>query len=297
MDILQRDRKYVLTIGDYKTGDGIQITDLQVRFDASKSADNKRTGNSATIEVYNLSRATLGRLETEFLEATLAVGYAATGVQTIVTGNVTHTTTVKQGTDTVTQLQLGEGYVALNHKRLKSLVAPGQSVQDVVEEIRKQMPGVVRGAYVGTNLSNKVLYGYPLNGTPRAMLDRLCKEMRLEWRVDNGALYITHENGLLSKDTTSVPRIDVDSGLIDIPFYAAGDSKLPTNKQHKAGVQFKMLLNPEIIPGKMVYLVSSVMPNMTGFYRVNDVRHTGDFRGTDWYTEVTASRVESVELA
>lgn len=296
MDILQRDRKYVLTVGDYKTGDGVQITDLQLRFDVSKSADNKRTGNSATIEVYNLSRATLGKLETEFLEATLAVGYASTGVQTIITGNVTKTTTVKQGTDTVTQLLLGEGYVALNHKRLKSLVAPGETVQDVIEEIRKQMPGVVRGAYIGTNISNKVLYGYPLNGTPRAMLDRLCKEQRLEWRVDNGALYITSENGLLSKDTLSAPRIDVDSGLIDIPFYSSGDSKLPTNKQHKVGVEFKMLLNPEIVPGKMVYLASSVMPNMTGFYRVNDVRHTGDYRGSDWYTEVTASRVESVEL-
>ena len=32
MDVLQRDRKYVLTIGDYKTGDGVQITDLQIRF-------------------------------------------------------------------------------------------------------------------------------------------------------------------------------------------------------------------------------------------------------------------------
>ena len=263
----------------------------------SKSADNKRTGNSATIEVYNLSRATLGKLETEFLEATLAVGYASTSIQTIITGNVTRTSTVKQGTDTITQLELGEGYVALNHKRLKSLVAPGETVQDVVEEIRKQMPGVVRGAYVGTNLSNKVLYGYPLNGTPRAMLDRLAKEQRLEWRVDNGALYVTNENGLLSKDTSSVPRVDKDNGLIDIPFYAAGDSKLPTNKRHKSGVQFKMLLNPEIVPGKMVYLVSDVMPNLTGFYRANDVRYTGDYRGGDWYVEVTASRVESVELA
>ena len=297
MEILQRDRKYVLTIGDYKSGDGVQITDLQLRFDVSKSADNKRSANSATVEVYNLSRATLGRLETEFLEATLAVGYAATGVQTILTGNVTETRTVKQGTDTVTQLILGEGYTALNHNRLKSLVAPGQTVQDVIEEIRKQMPGVVRGAYVGTNLSNKVLYGYPLNGTPRAMLDRLCKEQRLEWRVDNGALYLSEENGLLSKDTSDVPLVSEDSGLIDIPFYAASDSKLPTNKRHKAGVQFKMLLNPEIIPGKMVRLESKVMPALTGFYRVNDARFTGDYRGGDWYVEVTAARVDSVELA
>lgn len=298
MDVLQRDRKYVLTIGDYKSGDGVQITDLQVRFDVTKSADNKRKGsNAATIEVYNLSRATLSRLETEFLEATLAVGYASSGdVQEIITGNVTETRTVKQGTDVVTQLLLGEGYVSLNHQRLKSLVAPGKTVQDVIEEIRKQMPGVVRGAYASLNLSNKVIYGYPLNGTPRAMLDRLCKEQKLEWRVDNGALTISDENGLTSKDTTNIPLVSSATGLIDIPFYADGEAKLPTNKRYKSGIQLKMLLNPEMIPGQMFSLESSVMSNLNGIYRVKDVRFSGDYRGSDWYAEVTATLVDNVEL-
>lgn len=295
---LQRDRKYELIIGNYQSGDGLKITDLQIRFDVSKSADNKRTSNSATVEVYNLSRYTLGKLETEFLECTLAVGYKDTGIQTIITGNVTETRTVKHGADQVTQLVLGEGYVALNHKRLKTLVAPGKTMEDVIEEIRKQMPGVARGAYVGTNLSNPVLYGYPLNGTPKEMLTRFAREHKLEWRIHNNALDISEENGLVSKDRLEAPVISFGTGLIDIPYYASGDSaKLDTDPRRRTGIQFKAFLNPEVTPGRIIKLESKVLPQLNGFYRVNDVRFSGDFRGNDWIMDVVCSQVRDVELA
>lgn len=295
---LQTDRRYALTIGDYQTGDGILITDLQIRFDVSKSADNKRTGNSATVEVYNLSRGTLGKLETEFLECTLAVGYRDTGIQTILTGNVVETRTVKQGPDQVTQFILGEGYTALNHKRLKSLVAPGKTVEDVIEEIRAQMPGVARGAYVGTNLNSPVLYGYPLNGSPKDMLTRVARERKLEWRVDNGALYISDENGLVSRDSSEAVLISRGTGLVDIPYYASGDpAKLDTDPRRRTGIQFKALLNPSVMPGRLILLESDVLPQLNGFYRVNDIRYSGDYRGGDWYIDCVCSQVNNVELA
>lgn len=295
---LQRDRRYQLDIGDYQTGDGLRITDLQMRFDITKSADNKRTGNGGTVEVYNLSRHTLGKLETEFLSCTLDLGYRDTGIATILTGNVTETRTVKQGPDQVTQFILGEGYTALNHQRLKALVAPGKTMLDVIEEIRKQMPGVARGAYVGTNLSNPVIYGYPLNGSPRELLDRFARANKLEWRVDNGALYVNEENGLISKDTIEAPVISFETGLVDIPYYASGATdKLDTNPRRRTGVQFKALLNPSVTVGKMIKLESLVSEGqLDGFYRVNDIRFYGDYRGNDWYMDCMCALVHSVEL-
>lgn len=294
---LQTDRRYELIVGDYQTGDGVKIDGLQLRFDVAKSSDNKRTSNSATVEVTNLSRDTLGILETEFLECTLALGYRDTGIQTILTGNVVETRTVQQGNDRVTQMILGEGYTALNHQRLKSLVAPGKTVEDVVEEIRTQMPGVVRGAYVGTNLTNRVLYGYPLNGSPRDMLTRLTRENRLEWRVDNGALYISEENGLISRSTSEAVLISSSTGLIGIPYYASGGKeKLQTDSRRRTGIQFKALLNPSVMPGRLIRLESEVVPQLNGFYRVNDIRYYGDYRGNDWYIDVVCSQVSDVEL-
>lgn len=298
MVVLQRDRLYELIIGDYQTGDGLKITDLQVRFDVEKSSDNKRTGNRALVEVTNLSRETLGKLETEFLSCTLAVGYRDTGVQTILTGNVVETRTVKNGPDQVTQFILGEGYSQLNHSRVKSIVAPGKTNEDVIEEIRKQMPGVAKGGYVSDSLRKMIMFGYPLNGSPREMLDRFCRENRLEWRCDNGALYISDENGLISKDTAEAPLISNETGLVDIPYYVSGDTaKLNTDARRRTGVQFKALLNPSIMPGKLIRLESSVLPQLNGFYRVNDLRYFGDYRGNDWYVECVCSQVFDVELA
>ncbi|MNF38535.1 hypothetical protein D3C85_584970 [compost metagenome] len=297
MVTLQEDRRYELIIGDYQTGDGLKITDLQIKFDISKSADNKRTGNTAYVEVYNLSRSTLGKLETEYLTCSLALGYRDTGIQTVLSGNVVETSTSKSGPDQITKLSLGEGYSSLNHQRLNELVAPGKTLIDVIEAIRSAMPGVARGAYVGANLNNKVLYGYPLNGAPRELLTRFARENKLEWRIDNFALYVNEENGLVNTDTSEAPVVSIDTGLIDIPYYVSGDqSKLPTDQRRRTGVQFKALLNPNIIPGKLIRLESTVLPQLTGFYRVNDVKYSGDYRGNDWTMDCVCSQVFDVEL-
>lgn len=295
--MFQNDRRYELIIGNYKTGDGILIENLQVSFDVQLGADNKKSSNSAIVEVYNLSPASLARLETEFLECTLAVGYRDTGVQTILTGNVTRTSTQRRGTDTITKLFLGESYASLFHKRVKSLVAPGKSYEDVIEEIRSQMPGVARGAYAPSGLSQQLPYGYPLNGSPKAMLDRLCSELAWEWRIVQGTLYISDENGLTSRSTDEAVLISSETGLVDIPFYSSGEiEKLDTDPKRRTGVQFKALINPNVQVGKLIRLESTVMPVLNGFYRVAAIRYYGDYRGNDWYMDCVCKQVFNVEL-
>ena len=73
--ILQRNRQYSLTVGDYKTGNGLLIQDLQVTFDISKSTNNKNRTNSATIEIYNLSEESLKVLDTDYPAAVFEAGY------------------------------------------------------------------------------------------------------------------------------------------------------------------------------------------------------------------------------
>jgi len=295
--MLQNDRRYELIIGNYKTGDGILIENLQVSFDVQLSADNKKSSNTAVVEVYNLSPASLAKLETEFLECTLSVGYKSTGIHVILSGNVTRTSTERRGADTITKLFLGESYTALSHKRVKSIVAPGKSYEDVIEEIRKQMPGVARGSYASSGLSKSLPYGYPLNGSPKAMLDRLCRELAWEWRVAQGTLYISDENGLTSRSTDEAVLISADTGLIDIPFYSSGElEKLDTDPKRRTGVQFKALINPNVQVGKLIRLESTVMPVLNGFYRVAALRYYGDYRGNDWYMDCVCKQVFNVEL-
>lgn len=290
-----KDRVYELTLGNTQSGDAVVInSSLQVTFDISKSSDNKRGGNSASIEVYNLSPETIQRLETEYLFCSFKAGYKETGPLVVVQGNVVETRTVKRGVDYITQIIMGEGYSELNHTKLKSLVGPGSTVGDVIEAIRKQMPGVARGAITGTNLNNPIIFGYPLTGTPAQMLRQVCEANRLEYNISGGVLNVSDENGLLSKNQLLAPVVSETTGLIDIPFYTSAEGrKLPKDKKRRRGVQFKALLNAEYNPGYIVVLKSKMI---SGTYRINTSRFTGDFRGGDWYVECFCSDVYAEDL-
>ena len=292
---LQRDRKYELVLGNPESGDALLIRDLQITFDVQLYAANNRTSNSAVVEVYNLSRESLGRLQDDFSYCSLSVGYRDTGIQTILTGNITKVATRRSGTDQITRLFLGESYAALHHTRVKSLVAPGKTAEEVIEEIRKQMPGVVRGAYVCEGLDKRLPYGYPLNGNPKAMLDRLCRERDWEYRVYLGALYVNDVNSLVNNTVDEAPLISQDTGLIDIPYYeSAIPQELPTAPKRASGVRFTALLNPSVEPGRLVQLETTVMPNLSGLYRVLSIRYYGDYRGNDWYMEVSANQLDNL---
>ncbi len=296
--VTQQDRMYELIVGDYKSGDGVRITELQMSFDVSLSADNKRDSSTATVEIFNLSRETLRLLETDFLTCSLKAGYRQIGLYEILSGNVTEVVTRKQGADKVTTLTIGEAFSALNHKRVKAVVAPGKQKIEIIEEIRKKMDDVSRGAYEGKRLTETIPYGYPLHGTPKEMLDRFARENRLEWRIVNGVLYVSEENGIIDKSTEDAPLISKLTGLIDIPYYSSGEStKLDSDKTRKQGVVFTALLNPTVQPGRILKLESEVMENLSGFYRVNDIRYSGDYRGNNWYMECFCSKVDGVVLA
>ncbi len=306
--MFQRERVYELIVGDYQNGNGLRITagipdengllneGLQVTFDISKMADNKKTkGNSASIEIYNLSRSQAALLEGEYLECKFSIGYVDQGPRVIVSGNVTDVTTRKSGDDRITTIRMGEGYTDLNHQKLKQMVSPGKTVGDVLDEIVKQMPGVARGSIVGTNLNNPIVHGWRLTGTPREMLKKVCDAHDLEYNVSGGVLNVSEVNGLLTKDVTLAPVLSPTTGLIDEPFYTSEDGrKHPKDKRRRRGVQFVCLLNTELLPGRIIKLEDTVI---NGFYRINASRFNGDFRGNPWYAEVMCSEIAAEELA
>lgn len=291
----QFNRIYELIIGDAKTGDAVSISDLHISLEVVKSSDNKRRHNSAIIEVYNMKDETLRKLETDLLGVQLSVGYLETGLTTLLIGQVVEVTTVRNGEDKVTRLQLGEGFVELNETNLNFLVPPGKTYEDVIEEIRKQMPGISRGSYTGINCKNQVLYGYPLSGTAKEMLNQVCEANRMEWRVDRGSLTVTDESGVADKDLNNAFVLNENTGLIDIPYHTSADGrKLKKDKTRRQGVQFKALLNPRIIPGSIVRLESKLL---SGWYKVVTARYTGEYEGQDWYVECFCSEILEDDLS
>ena len=69
----QRNRQYLLTVGDTSIGEGLEINNLQITFDISKSSSNKDKTNSAAIEIYNLSDDSLKLIDVDYPAARFSV--------------------------------------------------------------------------------------------------------------------------------------------------------------------------------------------------------------------------------
>lgn len=289
---IQRHRQYRLTVGDYKNGNGLLIEKLQVTFDISKSTNNKNRTNSASIEIYNLSDESLKILDTDYPVAVFEAGYLDTGgPKRLFAGQVTNVSTRKSGTDIVTQLTLGSGYVELNHSTLSEVVPPGRTVKDAVEELRKAI-GADRGVYNGTNLNNPIIYGYPLSGTPKEMLDELAEKYSLDWQLDDGVLY-AHDNDRAATEQFQLAYVFNDfTGMIERPYRVSGDKRRSKkDKAKKPGVQLKILLNPDIKAGDIIQIEKGLLK---GWYKVDSLRHSGGWRSDAWYTELRCSTLEKV---
>lgn len=290
--ILQRNRVYELIIGNYKTGDGLLIRDLQVTFDISKSTDNKNRTNSASIEIYNLSEESLKLLDTDYPAAVFSAGYLDTGgVKRLFSGQVNNVSTRKSGTDRVTQITMGTGYVELNHQNLSDLVPAGNNVQDAIEKLRVAI-GADRGVYNGTNLSNPLIYGYPLSGTPKEMLDELSQKYQLDWQLEDGVLYVHNNDRPATEQFQLAYALSSFTGIIDSPYRVSGDRRRSKNdKAKKPGMQMKILLNSDIKAGDIVFVEEGLLK---GYYKVDYLRHSGGWRSDNWYTEIRGSLIEKV---
>lgn len=291
--LYQVNRQYLLTIGDVSTGEGLEINNLQITFDITKTSSNKDKTNSAAIEIYNLSDDSLKLIDVDYPAASFSVGYRDIGMKEVFIGEVTNVTTRKSGTDRITQITMGASYTEINHELMNKLVSPGRTVRDVAEDIRKAIPGVSRGVYNGTNLSNPIIYGYPLMGTPKEMLNELSEKYQLDWQIDGGVLYVHNNDRASSEKFEEAYVVSKYTGLIDNAYRTSGDvRRSEKDKVKKQSVQWKMLLNPDIVAGSIVKLEDTLIQ---GWFRVDDLRHTGDWRGQAWWTEVRASAIEKVD--
>ncbi|MFJ4352725.1 hypothetical protein ACIPZ5_17700 [Pseudomonas sp. NPDC089428] len=296
------DRCYILTVGNYSTGRGLRLASnetpdpLQLTFSVDKNSDHKHNrGNSASIEVYNLSADQQLLLDDDFLELELYVGYNnGEGAKLLVKGNVTDRSTIKRGTDSITQLIVGEGYTNLTTSRISQIVAPGQTVADVFNTIVDNMPGVARGSIVGTNLNSPIIHGWRLSGTPKEELDKLARAYNLEYHITNDTLTVTDLNQPNSKSTVNVPIISQDTGMIEQPFRITDKARISKkDKRRRPGVQVKWLLDAAVLPSSLVRIEHGTY---SGFYRVSSVRFSGEFRGGRWDCELQCHIMQDEDL-
>lgn len=282
-DNLQINRWFELTIGDGITAEAVTITPpMSCTFDITKSSTSLRKSNSGEIRVYNIPDDKLALLKGDYPVVVFKVGYVGTGVVTLIKGEVISVSTVKDGGDKLTTLQVGSGYVASNHKTVQKVVPEGQTVKQIIEALIDDVPEITKGVLSGNNINKVALYGYSMSGTVRGTLENLARTYYLDYNIDNDILYVHDADGTISDDFITVPLISELSGLIDLPY----DNKIAVGKAkksvaNKGGVHFKTLLNPTLVAGSIIKLES---PTISGVFKLSEVTHSGGNRINDWYS-------------
>ncbi|MEG1626444.1 hypothetical protein [Pseudomonas sp.] len=269
---------------------------LNISFDISKSANIKDKGaNSASIEVFNLNREQIALLNAgKNLHCTLAVSYGEATPNNLYSGDVKSVNTRKSGTEFITQILMGDGYTELTETKLKGMIPPGTTVEQALDQLVKSIPNLSRGSIVGTNLQNPIVSGWRISGKAKDVLKKFCEEHRIEYTIDSGVFTATSPNMPSTDNQVMATVISVSTGMIDSPFEASEDpDKGRKDPRRRRRVQVSALINSEVVPASLIYIEDTFI---TGLFRVNDIRYSGEYRGDSWLMEIQASEVSATDL-
>lgn len=248
---------------------------LRVAFAVEKSLN--RDPNKAEVTIYNLNeehRKALQKKQACIIEA----GYVST-MEKIFNGDLTFVSHARESVNWASKIEAKDGGVQYQSARMNKSFRPGTQMSAVLNQAAQALgvgPGNAAQAFSGTLRGGLTQFtkGVTLSGRVSDVLDKFVTTAGLEWSIQDGQIQV-----LQPKSTTQQLLINLspDSGLIGSP-----------EMGEKGIVKAKCLLMGGLVPGRKVKLESAMV---TGFFRIEKVRHSGDTWGSEWYSEMEAKPV------
>lgn len=271
---------------------------LKINFSIEK--DTTKESNKSKLEIYNLSESSRKAIEVADNEVEIYAGYED-GAVLCFRGTVTYGYTKDSGTECITSLDLADGTVALRDSYCSLSYAPNTSAKTIIQRCATEMGvPVVYGDDVGEleNYKN----GFSFIGQAPECLTEVCNALGLSWSIQNNILNIILAGGTA---TNRGLVFSAQSGLVGLPeriVQAEYKSNKTTPKRKakqkakkeeprkKAGWRIETLLVPSVNPGDMVKVESRII---TGWFRVEKVRHSGEYNGQRWNSEMDLIEVNN----
>lgn len=245
----------------------LSIEQLRVAFEIDKTINEKP--NPAKIQVWNLNRDHINQLlSQDYKKVALSVGYGE--LRQIYVGDITKTRIQREGLDFVLTLECSDGHQAYTQSRAKTTLKAGATDKQIVEELQKTMPKVQSGAIDIPN-QRKLPRGRVLNGNSRDILNKIARNNKADWSIQDGALIFLPKDKVLNDDAVLISQ---DTGMINAP------------EQTDEGLELTCLLNPALQIGRLVK-VESIIEYFNGEYKIVKLAHSGDGIGGDWHSKIT----------
>lgn len=254
-----------------------------LHFDFRVSRTLKPEPNTADFTIYNLAPENRRFLQTQKGGVTvmLHAGYASDSkLPLIFFGQLREVTTVRDGADWVTTLSTGDGDKARKSPIGFSL-GPGASfeaaVKKTVESMGLHAGNITKDIAQGKfgDASKELVEGFTSFGFGGPELDKLLDSAGLEGSIQNGELQILKKNASLN---TSAVVLSDKTGLV-------GSPELGLDNLIRTQAKVRTLLNSEVVPGRIVHVISE---NLDAKFRSERVVYVGQTGGGDWYTDIEA---------
>lgn len=282
------------------------VSDLRVRFSVRRCA--LHYPNQAIIQIYNLNRDTENAIIQQGYRIVVEAGYGKkeqgseinNNYGQIFDGSIIMCTRQKQdGVDYVLNILAIDGDPFLNNAFCNFSYKKGQTAYEVVDSICSRASNPIHLQYASPSLKEIVLSkGGVVYGQPKKVLADLAKTINGTWFIDNGEFHMLSYADSADKlpgGLQQAVELNSKTGLVGNP------------QQVNYGVQARCLLNPKIMPYGLIHLpsryITEQMVQAGGppkdfeaantldpeeIYRVCSVTFTGDTRGNEWYSDITA---------
>lgn len=277
-------RRYRIIVSSSNSEKALDVSQLRCTFNVIKIILTQP--QFSEVVIYNLSPQTENSIIREGDRVVLEAGYEGSQYGVIFDGNVVQCIRNKEdGTTFTLTLVAADGDAWMNYSLSNFSLVKGQNARNVIENCASKATISAELGNISSTLSKSQLTrGKVVFGLTRDYLRQLAQSENATLYMEDGKI-----NFIKAEDIPigEIIELSPESGLIGVP------------TQNDFGVTIRCLLNPRIKIDSMVHVDNSLVRNQRfeqgqavysldndGIYRVVQVTHIGDTRGTDWYTEI-----------
>lgn len=272
-------RQIVITV------DTLRVSGLRMAFEVQRNL--RRDPNTAALTVYNLSAESRSKLQQRLVRVTIEAGYPDNIAQ-VFRGTMRNVMSTREGVDWITKMEAGDGDLATARVNRSFRTATYKQAVLAVADVFTSSLGLGLGNLVeeidrSTLASSWAARPVVLRGPAAEVFDRFMGAAGLEWSVQDGQLQVV---ALGQAFGTTAVLLTPSTGLIGAPEIgeaSTGRKKKSGGTQKHPVVKARSLMQPDIVPGRRVDLRSE---HVTGLFRCELARISGDNWGQDWYVDM-----------
>jgi len=255
-------RRYSLTIGE-EGKEGREWSDLRVAFSGEHTP--KRTANTITLRVYNLSRESRSFIK-EKMKFILEAGYL-NDIGMLFRGDITAVSSHKEGSEWVTDIECGDGIEAMKTATIQATIPKGATPEKILSAVKGSLGGLKIGEGFVDSLKaiTTKVQGVVLSGSSANELDSLFERNGYTWSIQDEEIQALKEGSATPREAV---YLDSSTGLVGSPKSLEGGK-----------LEVTALLIHQARPGRALDLNSN---EYKGAYVILKHKFSGDTHSGQW---------------